>query len=131
MAKFGLWRPGSDLRAWLFTIMHNLYLNQLRGRPPSVSIDDLDLGSMAPTTAGPDSTFGDLVKCLAQLSPEHREVLLLVGLEDMSYQEVSKVLGIPIGTVMSRLSRGRERLSALMSGEAVVSTSQAGLRVVK
>jgi RNA polymerase sigma-70 factor (ECF subfamily) len=129
MIKFGLWRQGSDLRAWLFTIMHNLYLNQLRSRPGFVPLDELEEMGKSPSSPPPDDIIGDLVKCLGKISPEHREVLLLVGLEDMSYQEVASVLDIPIGTVMSRLSRGRERLAMFMSGD--MSAASPGLRVVK
>ncbi len=60
----------------------------------------------------------DLAKALAQLAPEYREVVLLIGLEQMRYEDVAEILDVPLGTVMSRLSRGRERLRALMSGEA-------------
>jgi RNA polymerase sigma-70 factor (ECF subfamily) len=58
----------------------------------------------------------DLERALAALAPEQREVVLLVGLEGMSYEEVARVLGVPQGTVMSRLHRGRERLRGLMAG---------------
>ena len=69
----------------------------------------------------------DLERGLATLPAEQREVVLMVSLEDMSYEEVSRALGIPIGTVMSRLSRGREKLRRHMDGEA----TNAGLKVVK
>ena len=69
----------------------------------------------------------DLDAALRLLPVEQREVLLLVGLEQLSYAEVSKALSVPVGTVMSRLSRGRERLRALMSGSATVTS----LKVVK
>ncbi|HEY2628802.1 MAG TPA: sigma factor-like helix-turn-helix DNA-binding protein, partial [Usitatibacter sp.] len=69
----------------------------------------------------------DLQRALLALAPEQREVVLLIALEDMSYADVSRALGIPIGTVMSRLSRGREKLRKLMSGEV----SRSGLRVVQ
>ena len=69
----------------------------------------------------------DLQRALLTLAPEQREVVLLIALEDMTYADVSRALGIPIGTVMSRLSRGREKLRGLMSGEA----TRSGLRVVQ
>jgi RNA polymerase sigma-70 factor (ECF subfamily) len=69
----------------------------------------------------------DMERSLLALAPEQREVVLLIALEDMTYADVSRALGIPIGTVMSRLSRGRERLRRLMSGEV----SRSGLRVVQ
>jgi RNA polymerase sigma-70 factor, ECF subfamily len=124
--KFHLWRPG-DLRAWLFSIMHNVFVNQLKARKiaPSVEIDEATIAAHIPTADSVDVL--DLQRSLLCLAPEQREVLLLVGLEDMTYADVSTALGIPIGTVMSRLSRGRERLRRLMNGEAVKS----GLRVVQ
>ena len=131
MEKFSLWREGSDLRAWLFTIMHNLFVNGLRNRPMTVPLDE---GESLPghRTAPDDSTVNDLVKCLAQLPNEQREIILLVALEDMSYKEAAQVLSIPIGTVMSRLSRGRERLGQLMwGGAARDEAGEVELRVVK
>ena len=115
--KFHLWRPG-DLRAWLFSIMHNVFVNQLKSRkiPYSVDIDDMMIAAHVPTVTSVDVL--DLQRALLVLAPEQREVVLLVALEDMTYAEVSTSLGIPIGTVMSRLSRGREKLRRQMSGEA-------------
>src|SRR6202171_6032017 len=124
--KFHLWRPG-DLRAWLFSIMHNVFVNQLKSRkiPYSVDLDDMMIAAHIPTVTSVDVL--DLQRALLVLAPEQREVVLLVALEDMTYAEVSTSLGIPIGTVMSRLSRGREKLRRTMSGEA----QRSGLRVVQ
>lgn len=127
--RIGLWRLGSDLRAWLFTIMHNLHVNQLKadsrqqGQPPEQATLDL---SVRPTQED-RLELRDLNKALRRLSNEQREVLLLVGLEQMSYEEVAKVLAIPIGTVMSRLSRGRDQLRAMMEG----SSAAPQLKVIK
>jgi RNA polymerase sigma-70 factor (ECF subfamily) len=114
--KFHLWRPG-DLRAWLFSIMHNVFVNQLKARKiaPSVEIDEEMVAAHMPTVTSMDVM--DLDRALLRLAPEQREVVLLVALEDMTYADVSHALGIPIGTVMSRLSRGRERLRRVMEGE--------------
>jgi RNA polymerase sigma-70 factor (ECF subfamily) len=124
--KFHLWRPG-DLRAWLFSIMHNVFVNQLKARKiaPQVEIDEATIPAHIPTVDSVDIL--DLERALLCLAPEQREVVLLVALEDMTYADVSSSLGIPIGTVMSRLSRGRERLRKLMSGEV----ARSGLRVVQ
>ena len=124
--KFHLWRPG-DLRAWLFSIMHNVFVNQLKARKiaPEVEIDENLVAAPIPTATSVDVL--DLQRALLSLAPEQREVVLLVALEDMSYADVSRSLGIPIGTVMSRLSRGREKLRKLMAGEV----SRSGLRVVQ
>ena len=124
--KFHLWRPG-DLRAWLFSIMHNVFVNQLKARriAPEVDIDETQIAAPIPTVTGID--VGDVQRALSCLAPEQREVLLLIALEDMTYADVSRALGIPIGTVMSRLSRGRERLRRAMSGEPVTTP----LRIVQ
>lgn len=114
--KFHLWRPGSDLRAWLFTVMHNVYVNQVRSARNFVPLED-EAAEMAVAGAqGAGIEVRDLERALALLPLEQREVLLLVALDDMSYAEVARVLGIPIGTVMSRLSRAREKLRVSMHG---------------
>jgi RNA polymerase sigma-70 factor (ECF subfamily) len=115
--KFHLWKPG-DLRAWLFSIMHNVFVNQLKARKiaPSVEIDEEVLAARIPTANGTDIL--DLQRALVTLAPEQREVVLLIALEDMTYSDVSRALGIPIGTVMSRLSRARERLQQELDGIA-------------
>jgi len=112
--KWLLWRTGSNLRAWLFTLMHHLYLNQRRAAPPlhAVDIDTLHEGLQAPP-ASRDNAL-DLERCLQRLPAEQRAVLLLVALEDMPYADAARVLQIPVGTVMSRLSRARTRLRELM-----------------
>ena len=126
--KFHLWRPGSDLRAWLFAIMHNVHVNQLRSRAarPETTLDDGDL-LPHPAVDGDQLEIRDVQTAIAALPPEQREVILLVGLEQLSYAEASKALGIPMGTVMSRLFRARERLRAQLSGAA----SQANLKLVR
>ena len=118
-AKSALWRGVADMRGWLFSIMHNLHVDGVRR--PRVAMQTLDDDTpevaMAPTQ-GERLAVLDLQAALDLLPIEQKEILLLVALEDMAYAEVAKTLGIPIGTVMSRLSRGRERLRALMDGRA-------------
>jgi RNA polymerase sigma-70 factor (ECF subfamily) len=122
--KFHLWRPG-DLRAWLFSIMHNVFVNQLKARKVAYEVE-IDDSIAAPQSSVTSTDLMDLDRGLMALSPDQREVVLLVALEDMTYAEVSRALGIPIGTVMSRLSRAREKLRRLMEGEAA-----RGLRVIQ
>ena len=128
--KFHLWRRGSDLRAWLFTIMHNVHVNQLRARRSAFAsaLEDEDIDPPVRATQTDMLEVRDIDSSLQRLPVEQREVLLLVALERMSYQETASALGIPIGTVMSRLSRARERLRVLLQGEA---PPAAGLKVVK
>ena len=113
--KFALWQPG-NLRAWLFSIMHNVFVNQLKARKVGFDEElDENLAAHVPTVTNDD--VADLQRALMQLAPAQREVVLLVALEDLTYNDVSKMLGIPVGTVMSRLSRGREKLRHLLDGE--------------
>ncbi|KQR78973.1 RNA polymerase subunit sigma-24 [Burkholderia sp. Leaf177] len=120
----------TDLRAWLFTIMHNLFANQQRHasmHAVHMSVDD----DGVPETGFAVSSIAiaanqthrlevrDLDAALQMLSIEQRQVVLLVGLEEMSYTDAAFALNIPVGTVMSRLSRGRERLRELMMGGSV------------
>jgi RNA polymerase sigma-70 factor (ECF subfamily) len=124
--KLHLYRAGTDLRAWLFTVMHNVYVNQVRAARSTVEFDESQLDPVAPPQ-GDRLDVRDLERALQRLPDEQRQVLLLVALEDMSYDETARTLGVPIGTVMSRLSRARERLRALMHG-----LPQAGkLQIVK
>jgi RNA polymerase sigma factor (sigma-70 family) len=127
--RFNLWRRGSDLRAWLFTIMHNIYVNQVRARiaRPEHELDDEALNVQGRADQGDRLEIHDLDRALRQLPDEQREVLLLVGLEQLTYNEAAKALGIPIGTVMSRLSRARARLRAVLDGRSIVTN----LKVVK
>lgn len=116
-ARRHLWRAGSDLRAWLFTIMHNLHVNrQLRRREHDVFDDTVDL-PISPRHEQ-EAEIRDVARALARLPAESREILLLVAVEEMPYADVAALLDLPIGTVMSRLCRARERLRALMSAEA-------------
>jgi len=118
MQKWRLWRRDRDLRPWLFSIMHNLHIDQLRHARPIDYYADEDLPDLPHRPEQLDSLeIRDLDRALALLPLEQREVLLLVGLEELSYKEVAATLGIPLGSVMSRLSRARSRLKAILSGE--------------
>jgi RNA polymerase sigma-70 factor, ECF subfamily len=117
LAKQHLWKEGTDLRAWLFTILHNQYVNQVRravreGAAAAITETEPSL------TRGPDQgrrlELRDLDRALARLPEEQRAVILLVGLEGLHYEAVAEIIGVPVGTVRSRLSRGREALRRLM-----------------
>jgi RNA polymerase sigma factor (sigma-70 family) len=125
-AKLHLYRRGTDLRAWLFTVMHNVHVNRVRATRLVDPLED-EMPELA-ERAQPDSLeLRDLDRAIARLPADQRAVLLLVTLEEMSYEEVARTLGIPIGTVMSRLSRAREKLRAMMLGQSPA----ARLKVVK
>ena len=129
MSRWHLWRPTGSLRAWLFTILHNLHVNAIAKqarRGTSLPLDAVPTPAEGPVQH--DRTqVGEVVAALEQLAPEQRRVLLLVALEDFTYAEAAAITGVPIGTVMSRLARGREALRQLteQSGRA------GGLRRVK
>jgi RNA polymerase sigma factor (sigma-70 family) len=128
-SRLSQWRAGTDLRAWLFSIMHNLRVDQLRR--PSLSTSPLDEDYFdAPTRATQTDRLEvkALESALAGLPEDQRAVLLLVALEEMSYREVAIALGVPTGTVMSRLYRGRERLRMILDGQQ---QPAAPLRVVR
>jgi len=130
--RLASWRRDGDMRAWLFGIMHNLHVDQLR-RPAVATVALDDEAAPLPPRSEPSTPhrdgleLRDMATALQLLPAEQREVLLLVALEEMSYDEVAATLHIPRGTVMSRLSRGRERLRLLMLGQPVA----AALKVVK
>ena len=126
-AKLHLYRRGTDLRAWLFTVMHNVHVNKVRATRVTDTLED-ELPELAQRASQGDALLvRDLDRAIAQLPAEQRAVLLLVTLEEMSYEEVARALGIPIGTVMSRLSRAREKLRMMMLGQGAA----AKLKVVK
>jgi RNA polymerase sigma-70 factor, ECF subfamily len=122
ISQWGRRREGGDAKGWVFTILHNLAMTALRRR--AVRSGDVDVESMEGLlTAAPAQEDGlkyrALLRALQALPEDQRSVLLLVGVEDLSYADAAKVLGIPIGTVMSRLSRGRARLLRSVNDDAV------------
>ena len=126
--RIAQWRAGSDLRAWLFSIMHNLRVDQLRRPGLAIrAIDDADFAVPTRATQSDGLEVIDLEAALARLPEEQRAVLLLVALEELRYEDVAATLAIPVGTVMSRLSRGRERLRLILEGRP----PSANLRVVR
>jgi RNA polymerase sigma-70 factor (ECF subfamily) len=116
--RLSMWQRRADLRAWMFGIMHNLFVDRLRAQRVRAE-SPLD---EAPELAAPTPLDGlelrDLDRQLQALPADQREVLLLVALEELSYQEVARILDVQIGTVMSRLSRARERMRAGNADEA-------------
>jgi RNA polymerase sigma-70 factor (ECF subfamily) len=119
IAKQHLWQYGTDLRAWLFTILHHQHVNDVRRSIREGSQVMLEEGPelTVQSNAIPTLQLRDLEAALGKLQPEQRQVILLVGLEGMRYDEVASVLNVPVGTVRSRLSRGRDQLRRLMDME--------------
>lgn len=123
---------GTNMKAWLFAIMRNLFWDRFRGsRPEDVSLDDLGdfalYDTLKETSAIPESQVLDriaadeVVKAVEQLPALHREVVLLVDVEGFSYKDAARVLGVPIGTVMSRLHRARQHLQKSLYDYAIES----------
>ena len=120
LVKEQLWQPGTNLRAWLFTIMHNQNVNNVRrDSRESGGLDIEQTSSTLAAVTDPAATrkIFELERALAQLPLEQQQVILLVGLEGMSYEDTAGILKIPVGTVRSRLSRGRDALRKLLDME--------------
>lgn len=135
VSRWGQRRPDADVRAWAFTILHNLAVNRVRNdarRGTQVNLDEVDEGALAtrPTQEG-GLHHADLVRALDTLPTEQRSVLLLVSVEDLSYAEVASVLDIPIGTVMSRLARAREKLARALDPDRPLAAGRPALWRVK
>ena len=107
-----LWREGNNMRTWLFTIMHNLHANEMRRRSRMLDVVPLDAAPPRAEQASQESAveWSELTGALGGMSTLHRQVLLLVGLEGMTYAEAAGIIDVPVGTVMSRLSRAHEEL---------------------
>lgn len=112
-------REPERLAGWLRRILYHLYIDEIRrgkrhGREQDITelADRLELSAPAPD----NSAAREFIHAVNRLSPEHRQILLLVSVEELSYREIADELGIPLGTVMSRLARARERLRDLLQG---------------
>jgi RNA polymerase sigma-70 factor (ECF subfamily) len=120
LARESTFHSGGNLRAWMFSLMHNLFVDGIRSRE---AIDwSADVGELpepvAPQQSDP-AAMRDIHAALEKLPAEQREVLLLVAIEGMRYREAAEVLSVPVGTVMSRLARAREKMQELLGGAAV------------
>lgn len=120
LGRWHLRRPDGDLKAWLFAILYNGHVSGRRRVARQARLLDevaYHADHASPGEAGDASVhFGEVMRRLQDLPEEQRAVLLLVGVEGLGYDEAAKALGVPVGTVMSRLSRGRERLRRAMEG---------------
>jgi RNA polymerase sigma-70 factor, ECF subfamily len=127
------YQPGTNMKAWLFAIMRNLYWDRFQKTSrESVSIDDIgefalydqmrdDLGEGPEQEVLDRIARGEVVEAIEKLNPLHREVVLLVDVEGFSYKDAATILGVPIGTVMSRLHRARQQLQKDLFAYAVES----------
>lgn len=120
LSRAHLWRRPGNMRAWLFTIMHNLNANNRRraaSRPRLAAVQDVPEPSW-PASQLERLAANQTLAAIRQLSESHREVLILIAVEGMAYAEAADILGIPPGTVMSRLSRARDHLRQLTGEQA-------------
>lgn len=128
--RLHMWRPGSNMRSWLFAILHNHFVNTVRRsgrRPDGVALTPAhDALRATPPEQESRHAVRDIDRAVAMLSDEQRDVVLLIGLEGLSYEEAADILGVPVGTVMSRLSRGRKRLREILTEDGTIP-----LKVVK
>ena len=112
-----------DLMAsWLRAILHNIFIDGIRrnsARGSTVDIDELDRDAALPLAAGRDAQHLDIVRAVDRLSFEHRQILLLVALEGLTYSEIAAELDLPMGTVMSRLARAREKLRMMLEPDGL------------
>jgi RNA polymerase sigma-70 factor (ECF subfamily) len=121
--KFHLFEPGTQLRLWLFTIMRNIFLDHYR-KSKKVGLVSIDVSDFQAEHRRADQldklVHRDLVAQMARLKPEYRELLILVGLEGLSYEQAADMTGVPLGTVRSRLFRARNMLLRKLEGQDMV-----------
>jgi RNA polymerase sigma-70 factor, ECF subfamily len=114
-----LWQEGTSLRAWLYTMVHNQYVDHVRyavHRGVALTLSDAEPFLMRSGGQEARHALRDFNRALPQLPEQQRTVILLIGIEGMSYEEAAEAMGCPVGTVRSRLCRGRETLHRLMGG---------------
>lgn len=118
MSRWHLWRRPGNLRAWLFTILHNIYVNDVQksaARPNVIELQEYLPGISVP----PEQTHGlalrEVAQAVQRLPDDQKRILLLVGVEGFSYEETAQIAGVPVGTVMSRLSRARRKLREILA----------------
>ena len=115
-----LWRRPGNFRAWLFRIMHNIYANDVRWharRPRTVAFEDRHGGTGEPVQEL-RTEIGQALEAFEQLNDDQRQILVLIAIEGFSYREAARILSLPEGTVMSRMSRARERLLEVVGSQA-------------
>ncbi|MFT3986320.1 sigma-70 family RNA polymerase sigma factor [Aestuariivirga sp.] len=118
IVKGHLYDPARPLRAWLYAVLRNLFISGLRHQSRSMvvkTVDDLADGEGAVAPEQEHRLSASLVaEALERLPAQHREVIVLVGLEEMSYRDAAEIIGVPVGTIMSRLARARSALRQIL-----------------
>jgi RNA polymerase sigma-70 factor, ECF subfamily len=120
MSAADQFQPGTNFKAWMFTILRNLFYNQIRKTRGTIPLEDTEAAlHSVPASQESMLEFSDFQRAFWQLSPDQREVLILVGASGLTYEEASEVCDSPIGTIKSRVSRARSELLRLLSGDGV------------
>jgi RNA polymerase sigma-70 factor (ECF subfamily) len=120
IAKIDSWEPGTNLQAWLIVILRNIFLNECRrAKRERISLEGLGFGETPQMPAHQDAglVLAELEEAFMSLSIDHREVLTLVAIEGMTYEQSAEILGVTMGTLKSRLSRARARLGEIMNDD--------------
>lgn len=124
-----LFAPERDLRVWLFSILHNAHISRLRRKRTAFNAKPyLAQEDSRPASQLAHMELRQVLDCLEKLPDDQRRAVALVGLESMTYAQAAKVLGVPMGTLMSRLARGREALRRMTDGPAEAEIAASGLR---
>ena len=136
VSRWHLRRSDGDVRAWLFTILcrPNIFVSQRRQtlrRGPHRPLEDVDHETGVPGAQEHAVIHRDMLRALASLPEEQQSVLVLIGVQELSYAEAASIVGVPVGTIMSRLSRARDRLRGLVNGGLMNSEGPATLRRIK
>ncbi|MGD1879295.1 MAG: sigma-70 family RNA polymerase sigma factor [Kiloniellaceae bacterium] len=136
LGRFHLWQPTRRLRPWLFTIMHNLFIDTRRlrvNRTPALPLDEMHRPPSQAAGQEHHLAAQAVLRQIDLLPTEQRDAVLLVGVNELTYAEAAKVLGIPEGTLMSRLHRGRTKLREQlgMAGKRATANPQDAIRRVK
>jgi RNA polymerase sigma-70 factor, ECF subfamily len=129
IGKIDTWQPGTNLRAWLFVILRNCHINEIRREQRTDPIEDAPADEPTLVTLGNQEAsvaLSEVRRAYLGLSEQHREVLLLVAIEGLQYEEAAAILDVPLGTVRSRLSRARQALrEALEAGDGSIAPPMA------
>jgi RNA polymerase sigma-70 factor, ECF subfamily len=131
--------PGTNLRAWLFAILHNTFLNEVRrrkGSPVEVDADAADRAAARFPAPGPTpeesllsrASAAELETALSSLPPAYREAVWLRDVQELSYADIARVLDVPVGTVMSRIARGRRQLHDRLAEGAAIRSAEPGVK---
>jgi RNA polymerase sigma factor (sigma-70 family) len=119
LAGSHLFSPGRDLRVWLFSILHNVHVSRLRRRRVALRAEaQIDRTGVRAPSQIVHMELREALDCLDRLPEDQRRAVALIALESLSYAQAAAVLGVPLGTLMSRLARGREALRRMTEGEA-------------